>query len=167
MPRLGSLFICERIIEDKQSKPTCVSIFQTVRVAGPTDMGVPKETIAAMQWAVFCEWFLSAEDRAKKFDQVLEVLLPDGSASPIRGRLPLSEVGEPDLGVRAYIYMFGIPVSQVGLLSVTVWLESNGERVTDIYSYPVKIEHIIGPPAANGGGSVLMTMTPTPTSPTT
>jgi hypothetical protein len=167
MPRLGSLFICERIIEDKLSKPTCVSIFQKIRIAGSKDAGVPKETLAAMQWAVFCEWFLSQDERLKKFEQVLEVLLPDGSPSPIRGRLALSELGEPDLGVRTYVYMFGIPVSQAGLISVTVWLESDGERITEIYSYPIKVEHISGPAPAHDGGSVLMTMTPAPTSPTT
>ncbi len=161
MPRLGSLLVCEKIIIDQQQKPTLVSLFQTITALLPEGQGMPKDTLGGTAWAVFSEWFFAEEELSKNFEQVIEVMLPDGSPSPIRGRLPFKELARDGQGTRSYVNMFGMPIAQSGVLAVNVWIESNAERVTDIFSYHIKIEHSKQPPIPNDGGSFIPALTQT------
>ena len=152
MPRLGSFLVCEKIIIDQQQKPTLISLFQTIAALLPEGQQMPKDTIGGTAWSVFCEWFFAEEELGTNFEQVLEVVLPDSSPSPIRGRLPLKELTKHGQGTRTYLNMFGMPIAQVGFLSVNVWIESKNERVTDIFTYQIKIEHTKQPPVPTDPG---------------
>jgi hypothetical protein len=154
MPRLGSFIVCEKIIIDQQQKPTLISLFQAITALVPEGQTMPKDTIGATPWAIFCEWFFDRNELAKSFEQVVEVLFPDGSPAPIRGRLILKEISQ-DQGTRAYVNMFGMPMAQTGFVTVNVWIESNAERVTDIFSYRIKIDHTKEPPKPNEGGTLI------------
>jgi hypothetical protein len=136
MPRLGSFLICEKIIVDLQQKPTLVSVFQTVTAMVPEREEVPKDTIAGTPWAIFCEWFFAESEIAggRSFDQVVEVMLPDGAPSSIRGRLTFKEINKEGQGTRSYINLFGMLMAQTGFLNVNVWVEANNERLTDVFS---------------------------------
>jgi hypothetical protein len=161
MPRLGSFLICEKIIVDQQQKPTLISIFQSIAALVPEEQQLPKDIIGGAQWAIFCEWFFAEEELNKNFEQVVEVLLPDGSPSPIRGRLSFRDLAKDGQGTRTYVNMFGMPISQVGFLSINVWIESNTERVTDIFTYRIKIEHTKQPPTPHDGGTLIPTLSQT------
>jgi hypothetical protein len=161
MPRLGSFLICEKIIIDQQQKPSFISAFQGLTSLIAEGQEMPKDTLAGTPWSVFCEWFFSEDELSQGFEQVLEVLLPDGSPSPIKGRLPLKELTKDGQGTRSYVSMFGMPVSQTGFLSVNVWIESNAERVTDVFTYRLKIEHSKQPPTPNDGGVHVPALTQT------
>jgi hypothetical protein len=142
MPRLGSLLVCEKLIVDQQNKPTLISLFQSISALVPQGQEVPKDMIAGTPWTIFCEWFFTDEEEmARPFDQVVEVMLPDGSPSPLRGRLTFQEKDKSGQGTRSYVHMFGMPVAQVGFLTINVWLESDSQRVTDIFPYLIKVEH--------------------------
>jgi hypothetical protein len=160
MPRLGSLLVCEKVILDQQGKPTLVAVFQKISALIPEGQEVPKGILAMTAWSVFCEWFLTDAELTSKFEQVLEVLHPDGTPAPIRGVLPLKEVGKESMGTRTYVNMMGMPVAQQGLLTVNVWLESGSQRVTDIHSYRIEIEHTSKPPTPNEAGSIVHAVVP-------
>ncbi|SRR6266481_3842949 len=162
MPRLGSLLVCEKIIQDQLGKPTLIALFQKMSAVVPEGQEMPKDAIAGTAWSAFSEWFFTEDELDKKFEQVLEVVMPDGSPSPIRGRLPLTQLGKDGLGSRCYVNMIGVPVSKVGFLSVNVWLVSNSERVTDVFSYLIQIEHLKEPPVPNDGGTIIQTFAPAP-----
>jgi len=161
MPRLGSFLVCEKIIIDQQQKPTLISLFQTIAALVPEGQEVPKEMIGGTQWSIFCEWFFTEDERTKNFEQVVVVMLPDGSPSPIRGRLTFKEISKDGQGTRSYVNLFGMPMAQIGFVTVNVWLESNSERVTDIFAYPIKIEHSKQPPTPNDGGVFVPTLSQT------
>ena len=158
MPRLGSLLVCEKIISDQAGKPTLISLFQKMSALVPKGQQVPKDMIAGAQWSVFSEWFFTTGERTNQYEQVLEVVLPDGSQSPIRGRLLLKDLGIDDMGSRVFVNMFGVPVAQEGAVTVRVWLEVNSERVTDVFPYKIIIEHTDQPPTLNDGGSQVPTL---------
>lgn len=166
MPRLGSLLVCEKIINDSVGKPTLISIFQKMGAVVPEGQEVPKDVIAGTQWVVFTEWFFTAEEIERQFDQVFEVFMPDGTPSPIRNRVTLKvEAKEPLLGHRCFVNVFGFPLSQTGFVVMRVWLESNSERVTDISLYHVQVEHSSQAPSDGLSGYPLVpafSFSPTP-----
>jgi hypothetical protein len=157
MPRLGSLLVCEKIIQDQGGKPSLISVFQKVNSVVPEGQTVPKDALAAMQWSVFSEWFFTQEELTKQWEQVIEVMLPDGSPSPIKGRLALTSRAPLGQGARSFINMMGIPIFQAGPLTVNTWLEHNYERMTDTYSYVIVIEHVSHAPDPNVAGSPVLT----------
>ena len=152
MPKLGSFLVCEKIILDQLQKPTLISLFQNISALVPEGQETPKDMIAAVPWGIFCEWFFAEDEMPKAFEQVIEVNMPDGSPSPVRGRLLLKEKTAGGQGSRVYVHLFGMPMSQPGFISVNVWLESGSEKVTDIFSYKIKIEHTKEPPKPDDGG---------------
>ena len=161
MPRLGSLLICEKIIIDQQQKPTLISVFQSISALVPEGQAIPKDTIAGTTWSIFCEWFFAEDELTKSFDQVVEVLLPDGSPSAIKGRLTFKEISKDGQGTRAYVNMFGMPIAQAGFLDIRVWLESNAEKVTDVFHYLLRVEHSQAPPTPSDGGTNVPALTQT------
>jgi hypothetical protein len=158
MPRLGSILACEKVLNDTGGKPTLISIFQKIGAIVPQGQAVPTQTIAGITWTVFCEWFFTKDEAEsnRNYEQVLEVMLPDKTPSPLRGRLPLKErPKDENLGARAFVNMFGVPIAQVGFLIINVWLECDSERVTDVSSYHIQIEHSEQPPAPGEASSFL------------
>ena len=111
-------------------------------------------------WSVFSEWFFTDDELGRTFVQLLEVLLPDGTQSPVRLSLPLKEMTRNGQGTRAFVNVVGMPVAQPGFLTVNVWLEENSERVTEVSSYRIQIEHTSQQPAPNDGGTVVHAVMP-------
>lgn len=154
MPRLGSLLVCEKIIQDHLGKPTLVSLFQKLGAVVPEGQEMPKQAMAGISWSVFTEWFFTDEELNRTpYYQVLEVVLPDGSPSPIRGRVELKQLAKDGLASRCFISMVGMPISKVGFLSIRVWIERGSERITDVGSYPIQIEHTKQLPTPDDGAT--------------
>jgi hypothetical protein len=161
MPRLGSFLVCEKIIQDQLAKPTIVSVFQKVSVVVPDGQELPKDLIITSPWAMFTEWFFMNEELPRRWALGLEVLMPDGSPSPIRGRVDIKELAQNGQGTRVYLIVNAMPVAQAGFLSANVWLERDSERLTEVFSYKILIEHTTTPPAADLG-AVFMGVVPAP-----
>jgi hypothetical protein len=154
MPRLGSFLICEKLIIDQQQKPTLISVFQTLSALIPEAQTIPKDTISFTAWSIFCEWFFTNDERKEKVEQVVQVLHPDGSPAPIGGRLMFQQIGTDGMGTRSYVNLLGMPIAQPGFVTVNVWLEVDSEKLTDVFSYRIKIEHTKQPPMPNDGGTI-------------
>jgi hypothetical protein len=161
MPRLGSFLICERIIQDQLAKPTLVSVFQKVSAVIPDGQEMPKDIIIASPWAIFTEWFFTIEEMTQKWALGVELLMPDGSPSLMRGRVEIKEFAPNLQGTRVQIVTTGLPLAQAGFLSINVWMERDSERATDVFSYRILIEHTKTAPPGDTG-SVVMAMIPTP-----
>jgi hypothetical protein len=54
-------------------------------------------------------------------------------------------------GTRVYINVYGMPIAQPGFISVNVWVEHDNQRVTDVFSYRIKIEHSKEPIRSEAG----------------
>lgn len=162
MPRLGSLLVCEKIIVDQAQKPTLIALFQKMSAIVPEGQVVPKNTVAGASWSVFSEWFLTDSELTNQYEQVLEVVLPDGSTSPIKGRLALKEVAKDGMGTRTFINLFGMPIEMPGFVTVNVWLEVGSERVTDVFGYKIQVDHIRQAINPNDGGTHVIALAPSP-----
>jgi len=152
MPRLGSLLVCEKIIIDQQQKPTLISVFQSLSAIVPEGQGIPANTVSFIPWAIFAEWFFADDETKGTVEQVIEVLQPDGSASSIRGRVQFQQFAPAGQGTRAYVNLFGMPITQPGYIAVNIWIEVDSKKTTEVFSYQVKIEHSTKPSEPNDGG---------------
>ena len=166
MPRLGSFLICEKIIIDQQQKPTVISAFQSLSALVPQGQSIPKDTMGFNPWAIFCEWFFDDDEiKNKKVEQVVEVLQTDGSPSPINGRVTFQQFAKDGQGTRSYVNLFGMPISQAGFLTISVWIEFDSKRVTDVFPYRIRIEHSTEPPKPNDGSQFMPAGVPQQTKP--
>ena len=160
MPRLGNFLVCEKLITDQQGKPSLISLFQKMGAFIPEGQAIPKEVLAMTPLSTFCEWFFTDDELTRTFVQHLEVLLPDGTPSPVRASLPLKDMTRNGQGTRAFVNIVGMPVAQAGFITVNVWLEENSERVTEVYPYRIQIEHTSQQPTPKDGGTVVHAVVP-------
>lgn len=160
MSRLGSFLLSEKFIIDQSGKPSLIGIFQKITSHVPDGQEVPKEAMAALPWVIFTEWFFSEEERQQQWTQAIEVLLPDGSATPIRGKLKITSLDSSGLGSRCYVSLLGMPIAKQGLASVNVWLENDSEQiVSEVHTYRLTIEHT-NTLLPTGGQAPVMTLIP-------
>jgi hypothetical protein len=160
MPSLANLLVCERIIIDQQQKPSIISVFQSLSVLVPEGQEMPSKSVSFVPWAIFCEWFFSDEETKKQIDQVIEVILPDGSPSGISGRVTFKQFSPHGQGTRAYVNLFGVPIAQTGFIAANVWLESDSVKITETFSYRIKIEHTAKAPLPNEDGLAVPAFSP-------
>ena len=162
MPRLGSFLVCEKIIIDQQQKPSVISVFQALSALVPEGETIPKDTVSFTPWSILCEWFFVDDETKNKVEQVVEVLHPDGSPSPIKARVQFEHFSKDEQGTRSYVNLFGVPIAQPGFLTVNVWIEVDSQRVTNVFPYRIKIEHTKQPPVPNDGGTLTPVFAPGP-----
>jgi hypothetical protein len=161
MPRLGSLLVCEKLILDQQQKPTLIAVFQSLSAIVPEGQGIPAGTVSFIAWTIFTEWFFSDEETKKNITQVVDIVSPDGSPTQgLGGRLTFEQFAKGGQGSRGYVNLFGMPISQPGFVTVNVWLESDGVKITDVFPYQIKIEHTSAPAIPNTGASFMPAFVP-------
>ncbi len=69
---------CEKVlIDQRDNNSSVISIFQELRVEIPL-AELPEGTAIPMKWDVFTLWLREAADEGKKFEQICELLTPDG-----------------------------------------------------------------------------------------
>jgi hypothetical protein len=140
------LFVgCEKIILDAQGTATLVGVLQTLTVALPPNVVVPKDAISPKEWGVFTMWTLTPEDSGVQFTQVIEMEWPDGRIFK-KAEVPF----KPEKGAvqQTSASIIGFPIGQTGTLKLKTWLERDGRRLGEIQIYPVSVAHGVAPIAA-------------------
>lgn len=138
MPRLLAFLPCEKILVDDKGNASLIVLMQNVGVQVGKE-GIPKNAVAPREWNVFTLWQQSAqEDVAKTFRQVIQLVLPDGTEFAKSGVEFKMEEGKLH---QNRITVEGMPVGQVGQLTVNMWLEEQTVKWTEVYSHPLKISH--------------------------
>ncbi len=137
MPELLALLPCEKVIIDQQNNPTIVNVLEKIHVHVPAGHSVPGSVITPKEWAVFTLWRRSEEEAGRKFEQHIEVLLPNESVA-IRANASFTF---NDTMHRLVSLMLGFPVGQQGACVIRTWLEAEGRRTTQVFTYVVEVIH--------------------------
>lgn len=77
MPKLLMFAPCEKVLIDQNNNPSMISIFQELHVElTPADL--PEGAAIPIRWDVFTLWLREVSDKGKRFEQICELLTPDG-----------------------------------------------------------------------------------------
>lgn len=121
MPRLLALLVCEKVINDQQSVPSLIGVFQRINIPR-TAAAMPPNAVNPMKWAIFTMWEHAPEEIGNEFVQRLQITKPNGEKfvdanlkfKPSDSELPQS---------KNTVEIFGIPVDREGDFFVRVWIE--------------------------------------------
>jgi len=68
---------CEKVLIDQDNNASVISVFQEIRVSVPAEK-IPSGLALPITWQVFTLWLREASDEGRRFEQVCELVLPDG-----------------------------------------------------------------------------------------
>ncbi len=147
-----ALLPCEKVIIDKDGAHSLINVMQSAAVVlqqqqpnqSPVNMPVPNNAIMNMTWWIFSVWKPAIEDVGRSFEQVYQLYLPAGEKFA-EHRLPFTQ--KDDRMQQTTFYYLGFPVGQEGELKIRSWLDSEGQRVSDIMETSVRIDHSNSPTA--------------------
>ena len=139
MPKLLAFLPCEKVIVEKEyQSPSIITVLQRIIIGQDRSGSSPQNTIAPIQWVIFTAWTREEGDQGQSFRQKGELLMPDGSPSPISIDLLFTMNHQVNF---LTLHFHAFPVGQTGVLNLRVWIESSsGQVVTPQYSYPIRVE---------------------------
>lgn len=146
-----ALLTCEKIIVDKEGAHSIINVMMNAAVSlqkrppgevapSPSSESVPIPANAASpnQWWIYAAWAPSPDDVGKSFKQVYQVLWPNGDKFA-ESKLPFTQ--NTDQMQQTTFYILGLPIGQEGRVRVRTWLDSEGERVSEISETFIDIKH--------------------------
>lgn len=147
-----ALLPCEKIIIDKDGAHSIINVMQNAAVVlqkkeldGITEqLAVPVNAVMQMTWWIFSVWLPSSSDVGRSFEQVYQLYWPNGDKF-VENRLAFTQ--KDDRSQQTNFYYIGFPVGQIGDVRIVSWLDSDGQRVTDITETKVRIDHSNSPSA--------------------
>ncbi len=148
-----ALLPCEKIIIDKDGAHSIINVMQSAAVVlqqqelgqAPQSLPMPKNAVMPMTWWIFSVWKPSSDDVGRSFEQVYQLQWPSG-AKFAENRLPFTQ--KDDRMQQTTFYYLGFPVGEEGELKILSWLDSHGERVSDVIETSIRIDHSNSPTAA-------------------
>jgi len=77
LPKLLMFAPCEKVIIDQNNNSSMISILHNLQVeVGAAEL--PQDAAVPMRWDIFTLWLREASDEGKKFEQICELLTPEG-----------------------------------------------------------------------------------------
>jgi hypothetical protein len=135
---------CEKIIVDKAGAHSIINVMLQAEIGvksvdpSKTLDDFPKDAIAPNQWWIYTLWTPASQDVGKEFEQVYHVYWPNGD-KVVEGRLSFTQ--KDSSSQQTSYSIVGLPVGQVGDLSIKTYLDSHGHCVTDVIETRVRIRH--------------------------
>lgn len=141
MPKLLNFAVCDRVLIEDDGQASLIRVIQgvTATLKGH-GKNIPKNFVGAKEWAIFTLWKQTAEDRDRLFVQHIQLLWPDKSEFK---KLEFTFRFQLDKSQQNRILIDGFPLGQEGDVTVNMWLETDSERVGEIYTWTVRIKHEI------------------------
>jgi hypothetical protein len=82
LPRLLLFAPCERVLIDRFSNAaSLIGVVQDLRFDLPVPERIPRSAKFAFPWQLFALWLREPEDEGKRFEQLCELVLPDGEVA--------------------------------------------------------------------------------------
>jgi len=141
-----ALLACEKIIIDKDGAHSLINVMLSAAVllqqqepgGEPQRVPMPINAVMPTQWWIYSVWVPVPEDVGGSFEQVYQLYWPNGEKFA-ESRLDfVQKDGRPQ---QTSFYYMGFPVGQVGDLKIVSWLDSHGQRVSEILETRVHVEH--------------------------
>jgi len=118
---------------------TLVEILQNIGVPVPENVVIPANAVTPKDWSVFTMWKTDPADAGKSYTQIVQLLWPDKTEFQ-NGVLSL-EIEADKATHQSTVNIMGFPVGQEGPVTINTWLELNGKKVGEEYSYIISVKH--------------------------
>jgi hypothetical protein len=139
MPKLAILGASEKVLLDDESNPSMINLFAALRVADTTGATIPVDALGPKSWCVVAMWKAERGDAGQTFTQQCVVRAPGGKEfGKGTDNFTFKDAGSTHtikLNVPA------IPIGVAGDITVTVWLEQGGKRMSPDHHYEITIIH--------------------------
>jgi hypothetical protein len=153
-----ALLTCEKIIIDKEGAHSIINVmlnatvtFQQPQSSQPlTDIAIPSNAVVPNQWWIYSLWNPSTEDLGVTFEQVYQVYWPGGEKMMERRLVPFTAT---DKLQQTTFSIFGFPAGELGKVRVVTWLDSQGNRVSEISEIHINVDHAPLPASGSAGFS--------------
>jgi hypothetical protein len=141
MPQLRVFAACQQVLVNLEDRSvSLISLLDTVRVEIPEGEALPFNMAIPFKWSGFALWHRQAEEEQKRFEQRLELLLPNGELAAY-----LEQTFQmPKERHRVFGVFDKLIVEQEGECLVKLLLREAGseEEWQEISEYPITIEHV-------------------------
>jgi hypothetical protein len=136
MPSLAFMTACDKVIVDQDGSASLINTFCGLAISS-IEGKIPEDAIGPKSWTIIAMWRSEPSDQGKTFIQKTRVVDPAGKEFGLNTES--FKFGTYSHSIRVSIN--GMPVGIPGDIGITVYLESEGKRVTDIHTYKVNISH--------------------------
>lgn len=128
MPRLYVFAICEKVIIDGGGVASLIGLFNKITASTPTGATeIPTNAVAPKEYAVYTSWDLEPADHDKQYNQIFEILYPNGAhfgeGTTVRINMGTGKRAQSITTLNA------LPIGQVGVYTVRTWLENDERKV--------------------------------------
>lgn len=139
MPKLKLFAACEKVIIDNENNPILIILMQNVSISllGKSSEDIPKNAVTPQSWTLFSIWETSKEEEGREFSQMVEIKWPDKTQFK-KGELKFKAEKSTQ---QNRVNFMGFPAGQTGPVEMLLWLELDGNRISEIYSWVVLVSH--------------------------
>jgi len=99
---------------------------------------IPANAVGPTNWCAYSLWRQLAGEKEIEFSQVIQVLWPN--KSEFLKRSVQFRFGDQK-GHNVLVNIAGFPIGQAGEITVNMWLERESQRIGDIHSWTIEVEH--------------------------
>jgi len=119
--------VCEKVIIDENGTASLIGLFSKIAFSPPKGTEIPKDAVAAKEWAVFSSWDTEPGDELREYLICVQLLYPDKSQF---GEIIKNKVNvQPNRKAQVKAMVTGFPVGQQGPYIVRVWIEEANKAV--------------------------------------
>jgi hypothetical protein len=135
--KLETIAACNDVLLDEQNNPTLVSVFCALDTAHAQGAKIDAGAIAPREWKIVTVWLADEADLGKTFTQRTKVMAPDGKE--FGNASSDFKVAARSHNIRQNV--IGMPVGVEGNIVISVWLEAENKKVSELYKYEISIRH--------------------------
>lgn len=137
MPKLLLFAACEKVLIDQHNNISLIGVLQDAQVAIPAQPTVPAgaKVRLPMKWDVVTLW---AKTDERSYEQRVALFDPSGNPTGIDSTLDVEFRGKQ--GMRNVVTIFGLPVYEMGVYVLKLWLREKGQDFGDpLADYPISL----------------------------
>jgi hypothetical protein len=104
----------------------------------PKNKEIPANAVGPTNWCAYSLWKPLPDEEGVEFSQATQILWPDKTEflkRSIQFRFPSHK------SHNVAINLSGFPIGQTGQVTINIWLERDSQRIGDIHSWAVEVEH--------------------------
>jgi hypothetical protein len=129
---------CEKVIISASGEVSLINLFNKMHTAVPEGVEIPRDAATPARWSIFAAWDPEPGDEQINYMMCVDILFPDGHQLGTTSKEKIKIESGRRCQVTANINAF--PIGQDGTVKARVWVEVNGERVTDVTEIRVEVQ---------------------------
>lgn len=139
MPKLYVFAVCDKVILDARGTASLISLFNEVHAILQPGTDIPPNAVAPKEWAVYVSWEQEPADAGKEYEQILQIISPDGSVFQqlkFKFTFASDKTHQQNTG-----NVLGFPIGREGTYTVKMWLEHNNAIVCEPPTISLRVKY--------------------------